>query len=201
MLSDLCIRRPVLATVMSLLIVVLGIAGLTRVPVRELPSVETAEVTVSVEYTGAGPGVVDAEVTTLVEGAIATVPGIDSISSESELGGSRTVVTFEPGRDIDDAASDVRAAVDGVAPDLPESAEEPEVEKNDTQGDPIIWMVMTSETMSASDLTDYADRYVIDQIEAVSGVAAVDIYGERAYAMRVWLDPDAMAARASPSRT
>ena len=112
MLSDLCLRRPVLATLMSLLIVILGIAGLTRMPVRELPNVDTAEVTVSVQYTGAGPG-------------------IESISSESELGGSRTVITFDTGRDIDQAAADVRAAVDEVAPDLPEAAEEPEVEKSE----------------------------------------------------------------------
>lgn len=194
-LPDLCVRRPVLATVMSILIVVFGIAALMRVPIRELPNVDTAEVTVSVTYRGAGPGVVDSEVTTVVEGAIAGVPGIDEISSEAELGGSRTVITFDAGRDIDQAAADVRAAVQAIAPDLPDIAEEPEVEKNDSEGDPIMWMTMTSDSMSAAELTDYADRYVVDRIETVSGVASVNIYGERAYAMRIWLDPDRMAAR------
>jgi multidrug efflux pump len=194
-ISEFCVRRPVLATVMSILIVILGVAGVLRIPVRELPDVDTAEVTVSVTYVGAGPGVVDAEVTTLIEGAIATVPGVDTISSEAELGGSRTVITFDVGRDIDQAAADVRAAVDGVAPDLPEEAEEPRVEKNDTEGDPIIRLTMTSDSLSAAQLTDYADRYVIDRLETIQGVASVGLSGERRYAMRVWLDADAMAAR------
>jgi multidrug efflux pump len=180
---------------MSILIVIMGIAGLTRMPVRELPDTTTAQVTVSVAYTGAGPGVVDNELATVIEGAISTVAGIDRISTESELGGLRTVITFRQGRDVDQAASDVRAAVQAVTGDLPEEAEEPQIEKNDSQGDPIIWMTMTSNSMSATELTDYADRFVTDRLETLNGVAAVQIYGARPYAMRVWLDPDAMAAR------
>ncbi len=180
---------------MSILIVILGIGGLTRMPVRELPSVDTAEVTVSVTYTGASPEVVDSEVTTFMEGAIASVPGIERISSEAELSGSRTVVTFRPGRDIDQAAADIRAAVQAAAPELPEPADEPEVEKNDSQSEPIIRLTMTSDRLSASELTDYAERNVTDLLETVSGVASVGLYGERPYAMRVWLDPQAMAAR------
>jgi multidrug efflux pump len=194
-LADLSIRRPVLATVMSILIVVLGIAALTRMPVRELPDTSTAQVTVSVAYIGAGPGVVDSELASVIEGAISTVAGIDRISTESELGGLRTVITFQQGRDVDQAASDVRAAVQAVSGDLPEEAEEPQVEKNDSQGDPIIWMTMTSDNMSASELTDYADRFVTDRLETLAGVAAVQIYGDRPYAMRVWLEPERMAAR------
>ncbi|RYH02553.1 efflux RND transporter permease subunit [Salipiger sp. IMCC34102] len=194
-LSDLSIRRPVLATVVSILIVVIGIAGLLRMPVRELPDTTTAEVTVSVPYTGAGPGVVDSELATVIEGAISSVSGIDNISTESELGGLRTVITFQQGRDIDQAASDIRAAVQSVSGDLPTEAEEPQIEKNDSQGDPIMRLTMTSDTLSASELTDYADRFVTDRLETLSGVAAVQIYGDRPYAMRVWLDPDAMAAR------
>lgn len=194
-LPDLCIRRPVLATVMSILIVVLGIAGVTSMPVRELPNTSTARVTASVGYTGAGPGVVDSELASVVEGAISTVAGIDRISTESELGGLRTVITFRQGRDVDQAAADVRAAVQAVTGDLPAEAEEPQVEKNDSQGDPIVWMTMTSDTMSAPELTDYADRFVTDRLETLAGIAAVQIYGDRPYAMRIWLDPDAMAAR------
>ncbi|SIO32280.1 AcrB/AcrD/AcrF family protein [Rhodovulum sp. ES.010] len=104
---------------MSLVIVILGIAGLTRMPVRELPNVDTVQVTVSVTYTGASPEVVDSEVTTVMEGAIATVPGIERISSEAELGSSRTVVTFRAGRDIDDAAADIRAAMQAAVPTCP----------------------------------------------------------------------------------
>ncbi|MCF7702367.1 efflux RND transporter permease subunit [Loktanella sp. M215] len=194
-LPDLCVRRPVLATVMSILIVIVGIAGLINMPVRELPDTSTAQVTVSVAYTGAGPAVVDSELASVIEGAISTVAGIDRISTESELGGLRTVITFRQGRDVDQAASDVRAAVQAVSGDLPEEAEEPEVSKNDSQGDPIVWMTMASDTLSAPELTDYADRFVTDRLETLAGVAAVQIYGDRPYAMRVWLDPDRMAAR------
>ena len=119
-LPDLCIRRPVLATVMSMLIVVMGIMGLSRMPVRELPDTTTAQVTVSVDYIGAGPGVVDSELATVIEGAVSTVAGIDRIETESELSGLRTVITFRQGRDVDQAASDVRAAVQAVTDDLPE---------------------------------------------------------------------------------
>lgn len=194
-LPDLCIRRPVLATVMSLLIVILGLTGLSRMPVRELPDTATAQVTVSVDYIGASPAVVDSELATVIEGAISTVAGIDRIETESELNGLRTVITFRQGRDVDQAASDVRAAVQAVTGDLPDEAEDPEIEKNDSQGDPIVWMTMTSDTMSASELTDYADRFVTDRLETLAGVAAVQVYGDRPYAMRVWLEPEAMAAR------
>jgi len=194
-LSELSLRRPVLATVISILIVVFGFGGITRMPVRELPDVDPAEVTVSVTYTGAGPSVVDAEVTAVMESAISTVPGIERISSEAELSGSRTVITFRPGTAIDQAAADVRAAVEAAAGDLPEAAEAPTVEKNDAEDDPVLWMTMTSDRLSPSELTDYADRYVVDRLERVPGVASVNFYGERPYAMRVWLDPEAMAAR------
>ncbi len=194
-LPDLCLRRPVLATVMSILIVVLGAAALTRMAVRELPNTTSPEVTVSVPYTGAGPGVVDSELATVIEGAISTVAGIDRIETESELGGLRTVITFEQGRDVDQAASDVRAAVEGVTDDLPEEAEAPEVEKNDSEGDPIMRLTLVSERLSSPELTDFADRFVVDRLETLSGVAAVQIGGERPYAMRIWLDRDAMAAR------
>jgi len=153
-LPDLCMRRPVLATVMSILIVILGITGLTSMPVRELPDTTTAQVTVSVDYIGAGPGVVDNELASVVDGAISTVAGIDRFSTESELGGLRTVITFQQGVDVDQAASDVRAAVQAVSQDLPQEAEEPRIEKNDSQGDPIIWMTMTSQNLSAQELTD-----------------------------------------------
>ncbi|MDY8109389.1 efflux RND transporter permease subunit [Fulvimarina sp. 2208YS6-2-32] len=195
MLSEFSLRRPVFASVMSILIVILGIAGLSRMPIRELPDIDAAEVTVSVDYTGAGPGVVDAEVTTVIEGAISTVAGIDTFTTEAELGGSRTVITFEPSRDIDQATADIRAAVQAIVPDLPEPADEPKVEKNDTEGDPIIRLTLSSDTLSASELTDYAERFVTARLETISGVATAQLSGERLYAVRVWLKPDAMAAQ------
>jgi len=194
-LSDLCLRRPVLAIVMNVLVLVGGGAALLSLPVRELPDVDTAQVTVTVAYEGAAPEVVDAQITTVVEGAIAAVSGIRSVSSEAERGQSRTVIEFNTDRNIDDAANDVRSEVARVAQDLPEEAEEPVIQKNDSESDPVIRLSMTSDRLSAAELTDYADRYVVDQLATIDGVANVEINGERAYAMRVWLDRRAMAAR------
>jgi multidrug efflux pump len=194
-LSDLSLRRPVLAAVASILIVVFGIAAILRLPVRELPDVDTAEVTVSVDYIGASPPVIDAEIATVIEGAISSVSGVETISTESELDGFRSVITFDPGRDIDSAANDVRAAVQRVAAELPEQADPPVVEKNDTEGEPVVRLNLTSDRLSPSALTDYAERYIRDRLERLPGVAQVQFYGERLYAMRVRLDPRAMAAR------
>lgn len=194
-LSDLCLRRPVLAIVMNVLVLVGGLAALVSLPVRELPDVDTAQISVTVPYEGAAPEVIDAQVTTIVEGAIAGVTGIRSVSSEAERGQSRTVIEFDTSRDIDDAANDVRSEMARVAGDLPEEADEPLIEKNDSESDPIIRLSMTSDRLSAAELTDYADRYIVDQLATLDGVASVEINGERAYAMRVWLDRRAMSAR------
>ena len=112
--SELALKRPVTAAVASLLIVLMGLNALLNLPVRELPNVDTAEITVSVDYTGAAPDVVDAQITTLIEGAIAGIAGLDSITSEAERGSSRTVLVFDPSRDIDEAANDVRGSADNL---------------------------------------------------------------------------------------
>ncbi|KQT88174.1 efflux RND transporter permease subunit [Aurantimonas sp. Leaf443] len=194
-LSDLCLRRPVLAIVMNVLVLVGGAAALLTLPVRELPDIDTAQITVTVAYEGAAPEVVDAQITTIVEGAISGVSGIRSVSSEAERGQSRTVIEFDTSRDIDDAANDVRSEMARVSQDLPEEADEPLIEKNDSESDPVIRLSMTSDRLSAADLTDYADRYIVDQLATIEGVASVEINGERAYAMRVWLDRRALSAR------
>lgn len=194
-LSELCLRRPVLAIVANLLIVVGGIAAILNLPVRELPDVDTATVTVSVGYEGAAPEVVDAEIAPVIEGAISGMSGIRSLSSDSSRGNSRTVINFETGVDIDAAANDVRAGVARVANDLPEQAAEPRVAKSDDQGDPVVRLSLTSDRQSASDLSDFAARYLVDRIATIPGVTDVSIDGEQAYAMRIWLNRRALAAR------
>ncbi|TJZ92828.1 efflux RND transporter permease subunit [Paracoccus gahaiensis] len=198
-LSELCLRRPVLAIVANLLILVGGTAAVLSLPVRELPDVDTANVTINVPYEGAAPEVVDAEIATVIEGAVAGISGIRTISSDSARGNSRTVIEFETGVDIDVAANDVRAEVARIAGDLPLQAEDPTVAKSDDQGDPVIRLSLTSERQSASDLTDFADRYLVDRIATINGVADVTIEGEQAYAMRIWLDRGALAARSITS--
>jgi multidrug efflux pump len=195
MLSDLAIKRPVLATVASALIIVIGLAALLRLPVRELPDVDAAVVTVTTTYTGAAPEIVDTEITEIVESAVSGIDGIDTINSTSSQGRSRTVIEFVQGRDIDAAANDVRDAIGRIQNRLPDDAEQPRIVKADSDAQPIIRLSVTSDRYSAAEITDYVQRFVIDRLTTLEGVAQVDIYGQRRFAMRVWLDRRAMAAR------
>jgi multidrug efflux pump len=193
-LPNLSLRRPVLATVLNLLLVLIGAFAMTRLPVRELPQVDAAEVTVRVSYTGAAPDVVDSQVTTIVEGALAGISGLESMSTESERGSMRTVLTFDPSRDIDGAANDVRNAIDRITNDLPDAAGQPRVDKNDSEGDPVLRLSLSSPDMTPLELSDYASRFLTDRLARLPGVANTAIYGERAPAMRIWLDQTRMAA-------
>ena len=195
MISDFCIKRPVFAAVLSLLIVVLGMASLLRLPIRELPDVDSAIVGVTTTYLGASPEIVDTDVTEVIESAVAGVAGVKSIISTSQRGRGRTVIEFEPGRNIDEAANDVRDAVARVRPDLPDDVDEPQVAKSDSDSDPMMRIAVTSDRMSAAEITDYVERFVLDRLSTLEGIAQVRIFGERRYAIRIWLDRRAMAAR------
>jgi len=194
-LSDLCIKRPVLAAVISLLIIVFGAASLLRLPVRELPDIDSAVISVTTTYTGAAPEIVDTDITEIVEGSVAGISGVKTINSESRRGRSRTTIEFEPGRDIDEAASDVRDAVARVRTQLPGDADEPRVVKNDSDADPVMRIAITSDRMESAAITDYAERFIVDRLATLEGVANVRIFGERRYAVRIWLDRRGMAAR------
>ncbi|WP_297775799.1 efflux RND transporter permease subunit [uncultured Roseovarius sp.] len=194
-LSDISIRRPVLAAVASLLIVIFGMAALRDIPVRELPDVDNAVVTVTTTYRGAAPEVIDTDITETVEGAIASISGIRTISSESRQGRSRVTVEFETSVDIDVAANDVRDAVGRVRGDLPEEADEPQVVKSDADADPVMRLAVTSDRMTTAEITDYIDRFVVDRFATLDGVANVEIIGDQPFAVRIWLDRRALAAR------
>ena len=193
-LSDLSIRRPVLAVVASLLIVVFGIASLFSIPVRELPDVDAAVVTVSTEYTGASPQIVDTDITEIVESSIAGVAGVKIIGSQSRRGRSRTVIEFEIGRDIDEAANDVRDAIGRIRANLPDGADEPRVIKNDSDADPVMRIAVTSDRQSPEEISDFVARNLVDRLSTLDGVASVNIRGERRYAIRIWIDRRALAA-------
>ncbi|NVK19473.1 MAG: efflux RND transporter permease subunit [Methylocystaceae bacterium] len=194
-LSDLSIRRPVLAIVTSLLIITAGVATIFNIPVRELPDVDSAVVTISTEYTGASPRIVDTDITEIIESSVAGVSGVKSIQSSSRRGRSRTVIEFETGRDIDQAANDVRDAVGRVRASLPEEVDEPRVIKSDSDADPVMRLAVVSDRHSPEEITDYVERFILDHLTTLDGVASVDVRGERRYAIRVWLDRRAMAAR------
>ncbi len=194
-LSDVSIKRPVFATVLSLLIVVFGLAALMGLPVREYPDIDPPIVSVTTSYTGAAAEVVDSQITQVIEGAISGIEGIRSIESSSEQGRSRTTIEFNTSRDIDIAANDVRDAVSRVLNQMPDEADPPVVRKADSDARPMMWITLTSEVWDAAELSDFADRVLSDRLSVLDGVADVRIGGERRYAIRVWLDRERLAAR------
>lgn len=194
-LSDIAVRRPVIAFVASALIIVFGILGIRELPLRELPDVDQPVVSVDAEFPGANAEVMENQVTQPIEGALGGIEGIDTIRSSSEDGESRISVTFRLGRDLEAAANDVREAVARARRQLPPDVEEVTVTKQDSDARPFLWYNLLSETMTAEELTDYADRFLVDRFSVIDGVSRVQIGGQRRYAMRIWLDPQAMAAR------
>ena len=195
MISDFCIKRPVFAAVLSLLIIVLGVASLLRLPVRELPDIDAATVSVTTVYTGAAPEIIDTDITEVIEGAVAGIAGVKTISSQSRRGRGRTAIEFEPDRNIDEAANDVRDAVARVRGDLPDDVEEPQVTKSDDDDDPVLRIAITSDRLTPAEITDYVERFVVDRLSTLDGVSQVEIYGQRRFAIRIWLDRRALAAR------
>ena len=194
-LSDVSIKRPVLATVLSLLIVVFGLAALVGLPVREYPDIDPPVVSISTDYTGAAAEVVDTQITELIEGAISGIEGIRSIESSTEQGESRTSIEFNTSRNIDIAANDVRDAVSRISNELPVEADAPVVSKADSDARPMMWITLRSDVWDSAELSDYADRVLADRFSVLDGVADVRIGGERRYAIRVWLDREKLAAR------
>jgi len=193
-LSDLSIQRPVLASVFSLLIVVVGGVAFLALPVRELPDVDRPLVSVSTTYLGASPETVEATITEPLERVLNGVEGIRSIDSQSAFGTSAINVEFEAGSDLDIAATDVSNAILRAVDVLPEDARRPIVRKAGANARPIMWINVFGEGYSPVDLTDFADRLVRTPLQLLDGVAQAIIGGERRYAMRIWLDPARMAA-------
>lgn len=193
-LSDISVRRPVLAAVASLMIVIFGLVALRDISVRELPDVDNAVVTITTTYRGAAPEVIDTDLTETIEGAVASISGIRTITSESRQGRSRVTIEFDTGTDIDVAANDVRDAVGRVRGELPDEADEPQVVKSDADADPVMRLAVTSDRMTTAEITDYLDRFLVDRIATLDGVANVDIVGARPFAVRIWIDRRALAA-------
>lgn len=195
MLSDVSVRRPVFAAVGAIVLCVIGLAAFFFLPVRELPDVDPPVVSVSTSYAGASAEVIESRITEPIEQQIAGIQGVERINSSSRDGRSNVNIEFSLDRNIDDAANDVRDRISRVVGRLPDQADPPEVAKADSDSQPIMVMFLRSTTMNRLELTDYADRYLVDRFATVPGVAQVQIYGEQRYAMRIWLDAAAMAAR------
>lgn len=194
-LSDLSVQRPVLATVLALLIVAFGLLALQRLPLQEYPSIDPPVVSIDTRYPGASASVVETRITQVLEDRIAGVEGIELITSSSEDGRSRINIEFRLDMDIDAAANDIRDRISGALRNLPDEADPPEVQKADSSEEVILWLSLTGDGYTIPELTDYADRYLVDGFSVQPGVARVRIGGGREYAMRVWIDRNALAAR------
>ncbi|HQX45928.1 MAG TPA: efflux RND transporter permease subunit [Steroidobacteraceae bacterium] len=194
-ISDLSIRRPVFATVLSLLLAILGVMAALRLPIREYPDVSPPIVTIDTFYRGASASVIEKRITELIEDEISGIEGLAKLTSSSRDENSRVTLEFTLDRDIDAAANDVREHVSRVIARLPEEADPPQITKVDSGMDAIMYISVSSPARSPLELTDYVTRHLVDRFSAVPGVAVVRLSGARRYAMRIWLDRDALAAR------
>ncbi|MDD4631439.1 MAG: efflux RND transporter permease subunit [Proteiniphilum sp.] len=192
--SELSIKRPVLATVMVLVIIIFGLIGYTNLPVREFPSVDNPVITVYVSYPGANAEVIENQITEPLEQNINGIPGIRSLVSRSSQGSSRITVEFELSVDMETAANDVRDKVSIAQRYLPRDTDPPTVSKADADSDPIMQITVQSPLRSLLELSEITDLTVKERLQTISNVSAVEIWGEYRYAMRLWLDPLRMAA-------
>ncbi|SEM70597.1 efflux RND transporter permease subunit [Palleronia pelagia] len=192
---SLFVRRPILAFVLSALIVISGIAALFGVEIRELPNVDSPVITVTTEFPGASPESVDQDVTGRIEGAVGRVAGVRTISSNSRFGRSRVTLEFNEGADLDVAATDTRDAVARIANQLPDGAEEPRIVKADANAQPVIRIAVTSPGRSPQDLTRIVQERVEDRLISVEGVADLQIYGDREPIFRVDIEMAELASR------
>ncbi|MHB1328699.1 MAG: efflux RND transporter permease subunit, partial [Gemmatimonadales bacterium] len=194
-LSDLSIKRPVLATMMSLALVLFGVIGYQKLSVREYPDVDPPIVSVSVTLRGANPRVMESAVTDVLEEQLSSAEGLRTMTSVSSEQQSNITLEFNLDRDIELAAQDVRDLVSRVRGRLPEEILEPVVSKQDADSRPIMFITLQGENYNLLQLTDIADRYVKTPLQTVPGVGRIDIRGERRYSMRIWLSASELAAR------
>lgn len=195
LLTDISVRRPVFATVISLLIVAFGIVAFGKLPLREYPEIDAPVVSIETRYRGASAQVIERRITKPLEDRIAGIEGIKNIVSESRDGRSRITIEFAIERDIDAASNDVRERVSRELGRLPDEADAPEISKSGADDDTVLWFNLTSDRMSMLQISDYATRYLVDRFSALDGVARVRVGGGRDYAIRIWLDRQALAAR------
>lgn len=195
LISDISVKRPVFAAVISLILVIVGLMAMRSLPTREYPDIEPPIVSIETNYRGAASDVVERRVTQIIEDQVAGISGIEKIKSVSYDERSAITLEFSVDRDVDGAANDVRDRVSRVLSNLPEEADPPEVSKQDSSSDTSMWMDLSSDRRSIMELTDYAERHLVDALSIVDGVAFVRLSGERRPAMRIWVDPQRLAAR------
>lgn len=193
-LSDISVRRPVFAAVVAVLLCIVGVVGYFSLSVREYPDTDPPVVSVQTAYTGAAASVIETRITQVIEDAIAGVQGIQTITSDSRDGQSNINIEFDPTRDIDSAANDVRDRVGSVTEDLPEDIIAPEIRKVDADARPVLIFLFSRPGWSQVQISDYVDRNIVDRFSAINGVARITIFGEARPSTRIWLNPERLTA-------
>lgn len=193
-ITDICIRRPVFAIVLNIMLMLLGVIAYKRLPVREYPKISEPIVTVSTTYSGANAEIVESQITKPLEDALAGIEGVETITSISRQELSQISIRFKLSRDPDNAAADVRDRVSRTRGNIPKDAQEPIISKVEADAYPILYLAFFSNRHSQMELTDFADRHVKDLLQNLNGVANVEVIGERRIAMRIWLQPQEMNA-------
>lgn len=194
-ISELSLRRPVLAIVLNILIVVFGVIGFKFLGVRDYPVIEPVTINVSTSYGGANPDIVETQITEPLEKAVNGIPGVKNITSSSSQGRSNISVEFELGVDLEAAANDVRDKVSQASRSLPDDLESPPVvSKADASSDLILSMTVQSDTRNQLQITEFANNILVERLQTIQGVSAIQIWGEKRYAMRIWFDPKKLSA-------
>ncbi|MGE8426008.1 MAG: efflux RND transporter permease subunit, partial [Sphingobacterium siyangense] len=194
-LSAVFIKRPVLTIVVNITIILFGYIGFSFLGVREYPSIDPAIVSVRTNYAGANPDIIESQITEPLEKAINSIDGIRNISSSSNQGSSNITIEFDLKKNLEEAANDVRDKVSQAVRSLPQDIDAPPVvSKADADSDPIITLTLQSETRDKLSLSDYAENVISERLQTIPGVSSTQIYGQKRYAMRLWLNPDRMAA-------
>ena len=194
-ISEVTVNRPVFAIVLSLFVILIGLASYDKLTIREYPDIDRPVVTVSTVYTGASSKILERDVTEIIEDSLAGISGIREITSESRDEFSKIRIEFTLETDIDTAASDVRDKVSRVSALLPDDAQSPRIAKSDADAQAIMWIGFSSDILTSIQLNDYLDRNIVDRLSIQPGVASITIGGERKYSVRIWVDPEEIASR------
>ena len=188
-LSEFFIKKPVFCTVLSVFLIMLGLLSLNKLPLRQFPDIERSQITIDTLYPGASSNIIETKITEIIEGQISGIDGIESISSVSRDGRSKITIEFIASKEINEAANDVRDSVSRIIGNLPKDSDPPEISKIDSDTDAIMWLNLTSDDINQLQLTDYAERYLVDRLSVIPGVAKVRISGGKKKSLRIWLDP------------
>ena len=192
-ISEFFIRKPVFCLVLSSFLILVGYLSLEKLPLRQFPDIERSEITIDTVYPGASSSIVETKITEIIEAQISGIDGIESISSVSRDGRSKITIEFIVNKKIDEAANDVRDSVSRILENLPKDSNPPEITKIDSDSNAVMWLNLTSDDINQLELTDYAERYLVDRLSVIPGVARVRISGGKKKSLRVWLDPIALS--------